>query len=66
MEGRQVVRVSHPSAVPRNVDVEPRTPAHANPITVSVLREGEEGSVFVAMEGDVEDAGRRERPLAYL
>jgi len=64
MERRQVVRVSHSSTIPRNVDVKPRPPAHANPITVSILGGGEEGSIVIAMEGDVEDAGRRERPLA--
>ena len=60
MEGRQVVGVSHWSAVPRDVDVKARPPADAHPIAVSVLGGGEEGSVVIAMERDVEDAGRWE------
>lgn len=63
MESRQVFSVSHLPCVPGDVDIVTFSFPSSHLIIVSILRAGEERCVFVAMQGDVQNAGRQETLL---
>lgn len=55
VKGSQIFWVSHAGTVPRHIKGEALTSSPAHAIIVCILRGREEGSIVIAMDGDIQD-----------
>lgn len=65
VESSEVVRVTHPSSTPRNIDIISRPLGHAHSVRGGILRRWKESPVVIAMKRDVQDTRNKGR-LCHL